>query len=78
MVIAILLKRMNSKAQKLIDDFSEFVLYYIGMEYDVNTDIDTHCVEVHRIIASYYLGGNSVGDTAAYVVNYLRSIKHEQ
>jgi hypothetical protein len=68
---------MNSKAQQLIDDFAEFVLYYINMEYDITTNIDKYCAEIHRIIASYYLGGNSVGDTAAYVVNYLRSIKHE-
>lgn len=77
MTIVSLQSHMNSKAQQLIDDFSGFVLYYIDMEYDISLDRDKYCVEIHKIIASYYLGGNSVGDTAAYLVNYLRSIKHE-
>ena len=77
MAMASLLNHMNSKAQQLIDDFAEFVLYYVSMEYDTPANTDTHCVEINRIIASYYLGGNSVGDTAAYVVDYLWSIKHE-
>ena len=66
---------MNSKAQQLIDNFTNIVISYIEMEYDLPISID--CVVITNIVIPYYLGGNSVGDTAAYVVNYLRSIKHE-
>ena len=71
---------MNKKLDDQIIDFMNKVGWYITMEYGVGYTKLWHDKEflnntLYDFIGSYYLGGNSVPDTARYVVE-LTIMKH--
>lgn len=69
---------MNSKASKLVNSFFDSVILYIDLEYDLSNEQKKYYGTISGIVASYYFGGNTVCETARYIVDYIRRIKHEQ
>jgi hypothetical protein len=64
---------MNSKLNRQIIDFMNNVGWYISMEYGVEYNYcwnDKYILNdiLYPLIGSYYMGGNTVPDTAAVVV----------
>lgn len=67
---------MNSKIDSQIISFMNSVCHYIGMEYDAAymekcKDKDFINDTLYDFIGSYYLGGNTVPDTARYVIELI-------
>lgn len=73
----ILQKPMNSRASDLVNSFFDSVILYIDLEYDLSDEQKSHCGTLVHVVATYYFGGNTVCETARYIVDFIRSIKHE-
>ncbi len=76
--IVILLTTMNNKSSELLNSFFDSVASYIDLEYDLLPIQKRHLNHMYSIISSYYFGGNTVCETAGYVVTHIRNIKYEQ
>jgi len=67
---------MNKKLNRQIINFMNSVGWYISMEYGVEYNRMWHNEEflnntLYDFIGSYYMGGNTVPDTARYVVELI-------
>jgi hypothetical protein len=65
---------MNKKLKKQLISFKNSVGFYIKQEYrpKYSRYYKDYCVSIKHIVESYYLGGNSVPETAGAVVSYVK------
>ena len=66
---------MNTEVYRQISKFLDNVGSYLYMEYDPvyysEFTKDKNLQRMYDFVASYYLGGNNVPDTARYVVEFI-------
>lgn len=69
---------MNDKLTDLVIDFFNSVSFYIYEEYPnyyKQFHNEKQLSKIFKMIQDYYLGGNSVPDTAEYIVTYFKVIQ---
>ncbi len=68
---------MNKKLRQQISHFRQLVGFYLKNEYKPKYSryFTIYGGYIQEIVESYYLGGNSVPDTAQAVVAYIKASK---
>lgn len=68
---------MNKKLRQQISHFRQLVGFYLKSEYKPKYSryFTIYGGHIQEIVESYYLGGNSVPDTAQAVVAYIKASK---
>jgi len=66
---------MNKKLKQQISHFRQLVGFYLKNEYKPKYSrfFTIYGSPIKQIVESYYLGGNSVPDTAQAVVSHIKS-----
>lgn len=65
---------MNKKLQKQLVSFRKSVGFYLKSEYKprYSTYYKDYSLSIKHIVESYYLGGNTVPETAGAIASYIK------